>query len=49
MSFAAVVTGALGLKVSDMKIINFANSFDPDVAAHNESSHLDVYCLPCSL
>ena len=26
----------------------FANSADPDETAHNEPSHQDLQCLPCS-
>ena len=32
-----------------MKINKFSNSVDPDEAAHNEPSHLDLHCLPSSL
>ena len=28
------------------KIAEFANSADPDEAAHNEPPHLDLHCLP---
>ena len=27
-------------------IVEFANSIDPDEAAHNELSHLDLACYP---
>ena len=30
------------------KNIEFANIVDPDKAAHNEPSHLDLHCLPSS-
>ena len=30
-------------------IAEFANTVEPDEAAHNEPSHLDLQCLPCSL
>ena len=29
--------------------VNFANSIDPDEAAHNELLHPDLYCLHCGL
>ena len=29
-----------------IKTITYANSVDPDETAHNESSHLDLQCLP---
>ena len=29
-----------------MKIVEFANSVDPDEVAHNEPPHLDLHCLP---
>ena len=32
-----------------MKIANFANSIDPDEAAHNEPPHLDLHCLSSNL
>ena len=32
-----------------MKILEFANSIDPDEVAHDEPPHLDLHCLPCSL
>ena len=35
----------LTLKVPKMKIFQFANSVDPDDAAHNESSHPDSHTL----
>ena len=31
-----------------MKIVELANSVDPDEAAHNEPSHQDLQCLPSS-
>ena len=35
--------------MSETKIIQFANSVDPDEVAHHEPPHLDLYCLPLSL
>ena len=32
-----------------MKIAEFAYSVDPDEVAHNEPSHMDLYCLPSPL
>ena len=29
-----------------MKMVEFANSIDPDEAAHNELSNLDLLCFP---
>ena len=37
------------LQVPATKIADFANSIDLDEVAHNEPSHLDLHCLPCSL
>ena len=31
-----------------MKIVEFANSADPDGAAHYEPPHLGLHCLPTS-
>ena len=31
-----------------IKIVEFANSVDPDEATHNESPHLDLHCLNSS-
>ena len=31
------------------KLAEFANSLDPDEAAHNELPHLGLHCLLCSL
>ena len=31
------------------KIVEFANSVDPDEVAHNEPPHLDLQCLPSCL
>ena len=41
----------LTLKMPKMKIpvAEFANSIDPDGVAHNEPSHMDLYCLPSPL
>ena len=39
----------LTLKVSDSKIVEFANSVDLDGVAHYEPPHLDLHCLPSSL
>ena len=30
----------------EMKIVEFANSVDPDEAAHNEPPHLNLHCFP---
>ena len=38
----------LTLQVSKIKLVEFANSLDPDEAAHYELSHLDVHCLLAS-
>ena len=37
------------VKVSFIKIhvVEFENSTDPDEAAHNEQTHLDLHCLLC--
>ena len=32
-----------------MKIVEFANSVDPDEVAHHEPPHLDLCCLPTSI
>ena len=40
----------LTLKVPKIKIVDFANSVDPDeVARENEPPHLDLHCLSSSL
>ena len=39
----------LSFKTPDMKIVEFANSVDPDEVAHSEPPHLDLYCLLCNL
>ena len=52
MPSAAAVFGALRVKAPKMKIVEFANSIDPDEAAHNELPHLDLHFLSsilCSL
>ena len=49
MSSAAVVIGALRVKVPETKIAEFANSVDLDEVAQNEPPHLDLNCLPSSL
>ena len=36
-------------KAPQTTIAEFANSVDPDEAAHNDLSHLDLQCLPFSL
>ena len=36
-------------KALQTKIAKFANSRDPDEAAHNEPSQLGLHCLPTSL
>ena len=28
------------------KVVDFANSIDPDEVAHDEPPHLDLHCLP---
>ena len=30
-------------------VVKFSNSENPDKAAHDETPHLDLHCLPCSL
>ena len=35
--------------VKEWNIAEFANSVDPDEAAHNELPHLDLHCFPTSL
>ena len=45
-------TAAIYLKtpeVPETKIVEFANSVDPDEVAHNEPPHLDLYCFPSVL
>ena len=49
MSSAAVVIGALRVKESKMRTVEFANSIDPDEVAHYEPPHLDLHCLPLIL
>lgn len=34
---------------SSMKIFEFADRVDSDLAAHHEPLHLDLYCLPANL
>ena len=34
------------LKQQEKKIVESANSIDPDEPAHNEQPHLDLQCLP---
>ena len=29
-----------------IEIVDIANSIDPDEIAHNEPSHLELFCLP---
>ena len=36
----------LTIKAPKIKIVEFANSIDPDEVAHHEPSHLDLPCLP---
>ena len=31
---------------TELSVDEFANSIDPDEAAHNEQPHLDLHCLP---
>ena len=40
---------SLRLRRGITKIIEFANSVDPDKAAHNELPFLDLHFLPASL
>ena len=35
----------LTLKVPKTKLVEFANSVEPDEVAHNEPPHLDLHCL----
>ena len=35
-----------GLKASNWRIIEYANSVDPDAAAYCEPPHLDLHCFP---
>ena len=37
------------LQVPERKIVDFANSVDPDEAARYELPHLDLNCLPSFL
>ena len=37
------------LKSAELKIVEFANSVDPDEVAHDEPPHLYLHCLPCGL
>ena len=39
----------LSIKALKTKIVVFANSIDPDEAAHYELPHPELYCLPSSL
>ena len=39
----------LTCKAPNTTIAEFAITIDPDKTAHNESSHLDLQCLPYSL
>ena len=39
----------LTLSVPETKTAEFANSVDLNEVAHNEPSHLDLYCLSSSL
>ena len=34
---------------AEMKIVEFANSIDPDEVAHGEPPHMDLLCLPFCL
>ena len=45
------LTGLRGLTftASGTKTAEFANSVDPNEAAHNEPPHQDLHCLPSSL
>ena len=40
---------SLTLKSSEMEIVEFANSVDPDEVAHHELPHLNLLCLPFGL
>ena len=42
-------TCSLACNGSKMKILEFANSVDPDEVAHSEPPHMDLHCLPYSL
>ena len=45
-----IVKGTLMLKsTKKVKIVEFANSIDPDEVAHNEPLHLDLHYLPARL
>ena len=37
------------LKSAELKIVEFANSVDPDEVAHYEPPHLDLHYLPSGL
>ena len=39
----------LTIKKDEMKIVELANSVDPNEVAHNEPPHLDLHCLLSSL
>ena len=49
MIHGPVVKGVLTLKAPKFKIVESANSVDPDEVAHNEPPHLDLLCLPFCL
>ena len=40
--------GHLHTSSADNETAEFANTVDPDEAAHNEPSHRDLHCLPFS-
>ena len=44
-----VVSYSLTRIAPNVTIAEFANTVDPDETAHDESSHLDLQCLPVSL
>ena len=37
--------GQITVNAPEMKIVEFANSIDPDEVAHYEPPHLDLHCL----
>ena len=46
--YAVLVEFFVICKMSKQKKVKFANSIDPDEAAHKEPLHLDLLCLPSS-
>ena len=49
IQFAGFNSNLLNTQCPRMKIVEFANSLDPDEMAHNEPLHLNLHCLPSSL